>query len=50
MSNFKQNWITLGYSLAFILALVCWPVTLIILGTVFFGKFLNILPFWFNRN
>lgn len=50
MSNFKQNWITMSYTLGIIFAVVCWPLTLLILATMFFGKFLNILPFWFNRN
>ena len=50
MSNFKQNWITMGYTLGIIAAFVFWPLTLLILGTMFFGKFLSILPFWINRD
>lgn len=50
MSNFKQNWITMDYTLGIIAAFVFWPLTLLILATMFFGKFLSILPFWFNRN
>lgn len=49
MSNFEKNWITMGYTLLFIAAIICWPLTLCILGTMFIGKFLGVLPFWFNK-
>lgn len=49
MSNFKQNWITMGYTLGFILAVLAWPVTLLILLTMFVGNILGILPFWLNK-
>lgn len=39
--NLKSNWATLGYSLLFILALICWPVTLGILGVYILTKILG---------
>ena len=45
MSNFKKNWITMGYTLLILLALLCWPVTLVLLGVYIMGK---ICGFFFN--
>lgn len=38
MSNFKNNWIVFGYTLLLLLALLCWPVTLVLLGVYIMGK------------
>lgn len=40
--NLKENWITLGLSLAVILAIVCWPVTLVIGGVWLLTKLFGI--------
>lgn len=38
VSNFKKNWGTMGYTLGFILAVMCWPVTLMLLISYGFMK------------
>ena len=38
MSNFKNNWIVMGYTLAGILAIICWPVTLMLLAVYIITK------------
>lgn len=43
MSNFKKNWITMGYTLLFILAVMCWPVTLCLFGTYITLKLFKII-------
>lgn len=40
--NLKDNWVTLGITLGFILALLCWPVTLILLVMWLMFKFFGI--------
>lgn len=38
MSNFKNNWIVMGYTLLIIAAIVCWPLTLALLGVYIVTK------------
>lgn len=38
MSNFENNWTVFGYTLMILLALLCWPVTLVLLGVYIMGS------------
>lgn len=46
--NLKDNWVTLGYSLLFIIGIVCWPLTLTLLGFYIVSKIVGSMM-WFTK-
>lgn len=46
--NLKENWTVLGYSLLFIFGIICWPLTLTLLGLYIVSKVIGSI-FWINK-
>lgn len=46
MSNFKENWTVMGYTLLVIAAIVCWPVTLVIGAVYIITKICGSIFYW----